>query len=179
MLDRNETALIIIDIQGTLARTVSQAEVMHSNWIKLLKGAQLLGLPIVVTEQNPQRLGPTIPELQEFIEKVPVIGKMSFSACLNDDFSQKLKETGKKQLLLAGIEAHVCVHQTVAGLLEESYDVHVVSDAVSSRAESNRQIALQRMRDSGAVLTSTEMALFEMMEVAEGDMFKQFVRIVK
>ena len=104
---------------------------------------------------------------------------MTFNACYNQTFLQKLEETGKEQLLVAGIEAHVCVYQTVSGLVKLPYKVYVASDAISSRTAWNRQIALKRMRQLGAVITTTEMALFEMMRTAEGELFRKFIRIVK
>ncbi|MFO7930336.1 MAG: isochorismatase family protein, partial [Desulfosalsimonas sp.] len=110
---------------------------------------------------------------------LPVFEKTAFNACLERKFSSDMRSTGRKQVLVCGVEAHVCVFQTVASLLDLSYEVHVAADAVSSRSDWNRETALQRMRQLGAVITSTEMALFELMEVAEGEKFKEFARIVK
>lgn len=179
MLVMDKTALLIIDIQGVLARTVYESNLIYANWHKLIKAAKLFQLPIILLEQYPQGLGPTIPELRELLGDLPPIEKITFNACLNAEFLKKIKETGRPQLLVAGIEAHVCVYQTVSGLLKEPYQIYVASDAVSSRTSWNRQMALERMRELGAVITTTEMALFEMVRVAEGEVFKQFIKIVK
>lgn len=179
MLEMSKTALLVVDIQGILARTVYDSHKIYTNWIKLIKAAQVFDLPIILLEQNPAGLGGTIPELKELLDDQKPIEKMTFNACYNETFLQKLKDTGREQLLVAGIEAHVCVYQTVAGLLKLPYKVYVASDAVSSRTAWNRQIALKRMRQLGAVITTTEMALFEIMRIAEGELFRKFIRIVK
>lgn len=179
MLDKEKSALLIVDIQGVLARTVHESNLLYANWKKLIKAAKLLQIPILVLEQYPQGLGTTIPELQELLADQSPIAKITFNACLNEEFLKKLKETGRQQILVAGIEAHVCVYQTVAGLLAHSYQVYIASDAVSSRTSWNRRMALQRMREMGAVITTTEMALFEIVKIAEGDLFRKFIKIVK
>ena len=175
----DNTALLLVDIQGTLARTVHESNLVFDNWLKLIKAAKLFKLPIIMLEQYPQGLGATIPEVSRLLEDVPPIEKITFNACLNENFLKKVSETGRKQLLVAGIEAHVCVYQSVSGLLEEHYEVHVASDAVSSRKSWNRLVALERMRDQGAIITTTEIALFEMMRIADNEMFRQFITIVK
>ncbi|WP_347490371.1 hydrolase [Desulfoscipio sp. XC116] len=180
MLLMDKTALLIIDIQGLLARTVYESHLIYANWQKLIKAAQLFKLPIILVEQNSNGLGRTIPELRGLLGDLPPIQKMTFNACLNEEFLHRLKETKREQLLVAGIEAHVCVYQTVSGLLKESsYQVHVASDAVSSRTAWNRDMALKRMRELGAVITTTKMALFEIMHTSEGELFRQFIKIVK
>ncbi len=179
MLDMDKTALLIVDIQGVLARTVHESNLIYGNWQKLIKAAQIFQLPIVLLEQNPRGLEPTIPELRELLGDLPAIEKMTFNACLNEEFLTRLRETGREQILVAGIEAHVCVYQTVCGLLKEPYQIYVASDAVSSRTSWNRMAALERMRELGAVITTTEMALFEMMRTSEGNLFRQFIKIVK
>jgi nicotinamidase-related amidase len=179
MLDMDNTVLLIVDIQGELARTVCDAHLIYTNWRKLINAAKLFRLPIILLEQYPSGLGKTIPEVREILGDLEAIEKISFNACLNDQFLQKVQETGRKQVLVAGIEAHVCVYQTVNGLLDHHYQIYIASDAVSSRTSWNRQIALERMRELGAVITTTEMALFELMRVAEGQLFRQFIKIVK
>jgi nicotinamidase-related amidase len=179
MLEMDKTALLVVDIQGTLARTVHDSHQVYLNWIKLIKAARVFQLPIILLEQNPRGLGVTIPELRELLGDQKPIGKMTFNACYNEEFVQKLRATGREQLLVAGIEAHVCVYQTVTGILKLPYQVYIASDAVSSRTSWNRQMALKRMQELGAVITTTEMALFEMMRTAEGELFKKFIKIVK
>ena len=179
MLTSDQTALLMIDVQGKLARTVSDSGRVLTNLEKLARGARLFGLPVIVTEQNPKGLGPTIPEIQKLLGDFAPVEKTAFNACGDPSFVGKIRETGRMQILVCGIEAHVCVYQTVAGLMDLAYEVQVAADAVSSRTPENRQMALDRMRDMGAAISTTEMALFELMEVAEGEAFSEFVRIVK
>lgn len=179
MLHREDTVLLMIDVQGKLARTVFESGRVLTNLEKLTRGARLFGLPVIVTEQNPKGLGPTIPELQKLLGDFAPIEKTAFNACADSSFVGKIRETGRNQILVCGIEAHVCVYQTVAGLLDLGYEVQVVADAVSSRTPENRRTALDRMRDMGTAISTTEMALFELMQAAEGEAFSEFIRIVK
>jgi nicotinamidase-related amidase len=180
MLNLNDTALVVIDVQGKLAQLMSHKEALFDNLQKVIKGAQVLELPIIWNEQLPEKLGPTIPEIAHLLANTTQpITKASFSCCGNPPFMDALKATQRKQVLLTGIETHVCVYQTCRDLLDLGYEVQVVSDAVSSRSPENRQIGLERMHEAGATLTSTEMALFELLRVAEGPRFKEITRIVK
>lgn len=179
MLKIENTTLLIIDIQGNLAHLMHGKELLFKNVQKLIKGIQILGIPILWVEQNPQGLGPTIPEIADILSNIQPISKMSFSSCRNDDFLQALNALNRKQVLVAGIEAHVCVYQTAADIVDIGYEVQVVTDAVSSRNVENKEIGLQRMRDSGVSLTSVETALFELLKVAEGEQFKEILKIVK
>ena len=178
MLKIENTTLLIIDIQGNLAHLMHGKELLFKNVQKLIKGIQILGIPILWVEQNPQGLGPTIPEIADILSNIQPISKMSFSSCRNDDFLQALNALNRKQVLVAGIEAHVCVYQTAADIVDIGYEVQVVTDAVSSRNVENKEIGLQRMRDSGVSLTSVETALFELLKVAEGEQFKEILKIV-
>ena len=179
MLKTENTTLLIIDIQGNLAHLMHGKELLFKNVQKLINGIQVLGIPILRVEQNPQGLGPTIPEIADILSNIQPISKMSFSSCRNDDFLQALNALNRKQVLTAGIEAHVCVYQTAADLVDIGYEVQVVTDAISSRSVENKEIGLQRMRDSGVSLTSVETALFELLKVAEGEQFKEILKIVK
>lgn len=180
MLVMDNTVLLLVDLQGTLARTVHESNVIFANWLKIVKAAKLFELPIIMVEQNPKGLGGTIPEVKDLLPNVVPIQKVTFNACHNPEFLTKLREARRKQLLVAGIEAHVCVYQTVSGILEQNeYEVHVASDAVSSRLALNRTVALERMREKGAVITTTEIALFEMMRISDNDLFRQFLKVVK
>ena len=179
MLSVDDTVLLVIDVQGKLAQLMHDRETLFANVKKIVKGAQVLEIPILWTEQNPDGLGRTIPEVAELLAGLEPISKLSFSCCGSEVFMKQLKELGRRQVLVAGIEAHVCVYQTVADLAERGYEVQVVADAVSSRAAANRQVGLERIKEAGATITSTETALFELMRIAEGDRFKQLLRIVK
>jgi len=179
MLTLENSALIVIDVQGKLARLMYEKEALFENLQKLIKGAQILGIPIIVTEQNPKGLGPTIPEVAHLLSNIQPIPKFSFSCCGDERFLQELKALNRKQVLIAGIEAHVCVYQTAMDLLNSGYEVQIVADAVSSRTAKNRDIGLGKMNSEGAGLTSTETALFELLKVAEGAKFKEILKVVK
>jgi len=179
MLKKENSTLLIIDIQGNLAHLMHGKEILFKNVQKLIKGIQILGIPILWVEQNPQGLGPTIPEIADILSNIQPISKMSFSSCRNDDFLQALNALNRNQVLVAGIEAHVCVYQTAADIVDIGYEVQVVTDAISSRSVENKEIGLQRMRDSGVSLTSVETALFELLKVAEGEQFKEILKIMK
>lgn len=180
MLTLNNTALVVIDVQGKLAQLMSQKETLFENLQKIIKGARVLELPIIWNEQLPEKLGPTVPEIAQLLANTTQpIAKSSFSCCANPPFMAGLKATQRKQVLLTGIESHVCVYQTCLDLLNLGYEVQVVTDAISSRTAENRQIGLERMKEAGATLTSTEMALFELLRVAEGAQFKEITKIVK
>jgi hypothetical protein len=179
MLKMENVSLLIVDIQGNLAHAMHEKELLFKNMQTLIKGIQVLGLPILWVEQNPQGLGPTIPEIADILSTIQPITKMSFSSCRNDRFMKALRGLNRKQVLIAGIEAHICIYQTAADLVALGYEVQVVSDAVSSRNRVNKEIGLQKMRDSGVSLTSVETALFELIRVAEGEQFKEILKIVK
>lgn len=180
MLNLNNTTLLIIDVQERLVPVMLNKEKLLDNLQRLIKGANVLKLPIIYTEQVPEKLGPTLPEIADLLtEASDPISKSSFSCYSCSPFVEQLKELGRTQVLVAGIETHVCVYQTAIDLLEQGYEVQLVTDAVSSRTAENRQLAVNRMKEAGAKLTSTEMALFELLRVAEGDKFRQVSRIVK
>lgn len=179
MLKTENTILLLVDIQGKLAHLMHEKELLFDNLQKLIKGVQVLGVPILWVEQNPLGLGPTIPEIADLLPKIEPVSKMSFSSCRNDRFLQALKNLNRRQILVAGIETHICVYQTTADLIDMGYDVHLVTDAVSSRTVANKTIGLQKMCDAGACMTSVETALFELLKVAEGGPFKEIIKIVK
>jgi nicotinamidase-related amidase len=177
MLDREKTALIVVDIQGNLAQAMSEKELLFENVEKIIRGVQAFGIPVLVTEQV--KLGPTIPALARYLEGVKPIVKDSFSCCGDERFMKELTALNCRQILMTGIEAHVCAYQTTMDLLEKGYEVHLVADAVSSRTIRNREIGIQKLKDSGAILTSTEMALFELLKTAGDPKFKEIFKIVK
>jgi len=179
MLRPDNTALALIDIQGKLASLMHQREQLYRNLEILIKGAQVLELPILWLEQYPQGLGPTIPEVADLLKDQQPLAKLCFSACGLPEFAQALRASNRRRVLLAGIEAHICVYQTCRDLLDQGYGVEVVGDAVSSRTPENKQTGLDRMVQAGAVLTSVEMALFELLRVAGTPQFKEIARLVK
>lgn len=180
MLFIEDTVLVIVDVQGKLAQLMADKETLFANLARLVQGADVLEIPILWLEQYPEGLGPTIEPLAALLApKRQPMPKLSFSCWGCPAFVDALRATGRRQVLLAGIETHVCIYQTTADLLAEGYEVQVVGDAVSSRTAENRQIGLQRVRDLGAAVTSTEMALFELVRVARGDRFRAIARIVR
>lgn len=179
MLKMDDAALVIVDVQGKLATLMHEKERFFSNIVTITRGAWELGLPILWNEQLPDKLGPTIPELKEVLPGMEPMVKNTFSCWGNGEFVKKLKATGCHQVILTGMETHVCVYQTAADLLANGYEVYLVGDAVSSRSAENKQIGIEAIRDLGAKLTSVEMCLFEMLQVAEGEKFKKIIKIVK
>jgi len=179
MLKRENAALVVIDVQGKLATLMHRKESLFANLIRMIRGAKVLGLPIIWTEQLPDKLGETLPEIQKELGGLKPLIKKTFSCCGDDAFLKVLSGLGRKQLLLTGIETHVCVYQTALDLLASGYEVHLVGDAISSRIESNYQLGIERMKGAGAIMTSVEMSLFELLRVAGGDQFKQIIEIVK
>lgn len=179
MLKPSNTALVIIDIQSKLWNVMFEKEALLENAQKLVKGMQVLGIPIILTEQNPRGLGPTVPELMQLIPDVKPLPKFSFSCCQDPGFHQALRSLNRKQILICGIESHICVYQTTLELLGSGYEVQVIADVVSSRAVRNRDIALSRMQSEGAKLTVTEMALYELLQTSESPQFKEMLRVVK
>ena len=179
MLDIESTALVVVDVQGKLAQLMANRETLFANLQRMVRGAQVLHLPILWVEQNPNKLGATIPEVASLLPDQSPIDKMSFSCTGCDDFNRALKNTGCQQLLVVGIEAHICVYQTAVGLVKAGYEVEVVTDAVGSRVAANCDVGIKRMESKGVGLTSTEMALFELMCTAEHPVFREIQAVVK
>jgi nicotinamidase-related amidase len=175
VLERERAALVVVDVQEAFRPAVGEFESVAHNAGVLVQGARTLGLPVVVSEQYPKGLGRTVPEVGEHLEGTDPLEKVVFSACRAEGFDLD----GRDQALVCGIEAHVCVEQTVQDLLDQDVEVHVAADAVTSRTALNRRLGLEKMERSGAWVTSTEMALFELVGRAGTDEFKQIQALVK
>ena len=175
LLERERTALVVVDVQEAFRPAVGEFDAVAAKAAVLVQGARALGLPVVVTEQYPKGLGETVPEVAAHLDGVARVDKTVFSAARADGFSLD----GRDQALVCGIEAHVCVHQTVADLLDAGVQAHVAADAVTSRTALNRRLGLERMEASGAVVTSTEMALFELVGRAGTPEFKTIQGLVR
>jgi nicotinamidase-related amidase len=175
---RAGVGLVVIDLQERLLPAVFESERLVQTVTCLVKGASILGLPVLVTEQYRKGLGSTIDQFAQLIPDVP-FHKMTFSACGAEDFLNALRQKNLTQAILCGIEAHVCVTQTCLDLLAEGFRIFVAADAVSSRTAQNKQVGLERMRDAGAVIVSTEMILFELLEKAGTEESKQILALVK
>lgn len=179
MLNIDKTAFVLIDVQEKLSRVMHEKEELFANLQKLIKGMKLLDIPIVVTEQNPNGLGPTVPDIAPLLSDVKPVIKFSFSCCDEEQFIREVEKLNRKQILLAGIETHVCVYQTAVDLLKAGYEVHAVVDGVSSRTPENKNLALDKMKSEGAKLTGVEIALFELLRTAKHPKFKEMSQIVK
>ena len=178
-LTAENTALLLIDFQERLFPVMHDKEKLLNNVVKLTKGALALELPVIVTEQYPKGLGPTIPEIKSLIPGFKAIEKTCFSCCDEPAFMETLAVSKRKQIIIAGIEAHICTYQTAVGLARAGYQVEVSSDGISSREAENKAAALAKLGLMGIMPTTTEMALFELLKAAKGDKFKAISAIVK
>lgn len=179
MLMSGTTALLIIDIQEKILPVINNHQHLVDNTLKLIKGFKVLGLPIFYTEQYPKGLGSTISLLKNELNNLEPYNKMSFSCSGAGDLFEELKTKKLSQIVVCGVEAHVCVQQTVMDLLENNFQVNLAADAVSSRKEIDFNIALDRMRNHGSEITTSESILFELLNVCGTQQFKEISKIVK
>ena len=179
MLEIANSTLVIIDVQGKLAQLVKMKAMLFSNIARLIQGAQLLKIPIIVTEQKPDKLGPTVLELTTFLDKISPIEKESFSGWGKREFSESVLGLKRKQIIVTGIETHICVYQTAIDLVQNDFEVHVIADAVSSRKRLDHNCGLECVRAGGALVATTEAVLFEWIKTAADPRFKELVKIVK
>lgn len=179
MISRDAAVLVIIDIQGNLAQAMFDKENLFLNTVKLIKGFKAMSLPMIVTEQIPEKLGPTIPQIARELEGLNFIPKESFSCWDEINFKKQIEALNRKQVVLLGIETHICVYQTALDLITKGYNVHLVADCVSSRTPENRTIGIDAMKSAGAYITSTEMVLFELLRTAADPQAKEIFKIVK
>ena len=177
LMSRADTALLVVDVQTKLISLVPGHDHLVWNIRRLIDGAKVLGLPVLGSEQYPQGLGPTVPRLAALIGPMPA--KVDFSCAGCPEIAPALDAAGIHKVLVVGIEAHVCVQQTVLDLIAASFRVYVVVDAVGSRFDIDYQTALRRMESSGATLTTTEAALFEWCQRAGTPEFKQISALVR
>ncbi len=179
-LHRNDAVLLVVDVQDRLCRAMDEQvlEQLISNITILQAAAKELGLPMLATEQYVKGLGETLPVLKEKLVE-PAIGKMAFGSCGEPSFPERLKALGRRQVIVTGMEAHVCVLQTVLGLIDAGYHVHLVKDAVMSRRKENWKVGIEAAVAAGAVPTSTETVLFQLLRVAGSDEFRKLLRLVK
>jgi nicotinamidase-related amidase len=176
---KENTAGLIIDIQEKLFPAMSGREPLLKNCIKLIRGLQILGIPFIVTQQYTKGLGETISEITHEIPYFSYIEKRDFSCCGEPEVMDRLKELRVKNVLICGIESHVCVLQTALDLKESGFEPVIILDAVSSRFESNLKLARERFRHEGIMMTSVESVLFEMTRSSSAPEFKAISNIVK
>jgi nicotinamidase-related amidase len=178
-INENDTALILIDIQDKLAAAMRHKDQIVHNCLHLIELAKLLNIPILVTEQYPKGLGPTLPEIKEALAEYAPFEKLSFDCCQEEGFLATVASLGRKKLLLTGMETHICVLQTALGLIKEGYAVQVVQDAVCSRTKNNFATGLGIMDRAGAVITGTETVLFQLLRKAGTEPFKVISKRIK
>jgi nicotinamidase-related amidase len=180
ILDRNKAALVVVDVQEAFRSAIPEFPQIASRISIAVRGFQALDLPIIVTEQYPKGLGRTAEEILfsmpsdfEFVEKT------SFSSCGAVSFHEKLHGSGASQIVLCGLESHICVNQTAHDLLNEQFEVHVMTDCVGSRYAQDKETAVRKMQMSGVVLSTMEMALFELLKDARHEQFKEIQNLIK
>ncbi len=180
-LQPEECVLVVVDIQEKLLPPIFNKEQLVRNSQLLIRLAKIIGLPIVATTQYSKGLGGTVPEINCLLEGVATYDKLEFSCFGSDQFCGEMKSlpSGRNTLLVCGMEAHICVMQTVLGGLNRGYLVHVAADAAGSRAESNWKIGLKRMESAGAVISSTEMMMYELMRASGTPVFKEMLKYLK
>ena len=174
---RDDCVLLVIDVQERLIDTVAKKAELVKNIEALIKVAKVLRVPVLVTEQ--EKLGRTVPELEDGLPDPPKFHKLAFSCCEGPEFMTKMRELERKTVIVCGIEAHICVMQTILDMLDHSYRISVPKDATSSHNAIDWETAIERMRDSGATITTTEALIYELTERAGTEEFKRILEIVK
>ena len=179
LLRKENTGLVVVDAQKNLMAVMGQKERVIDNIIKLLELAKLFNLPIVTTEQYPKWLGATLPEVVESMPAYEPIAKLHFDCCNVDAFSENLSGKGLKNIIITGVETHICIFQTCVSLLGRGYNVQVPQDAVTSRTEENWRVGLGLMEEAGATITSTETIIYQVLKKAGTKEFKHMLKFVK
>jgi nicotinamidase-related amidase len=180
LLDRQRTALAIIDMQEAFRVPIADFSEVASRIAIMAEACKILSVPMIVTEQYPKGLGHTATEITlQLPEDLEPIEKLAFSACGAREFDTRLRERHIEQVMVCGIEAHICVSQTTHDLLQLGYQVHLLSDAITARSPHNREVGLNKMVRAGAIGSSIEMALFEMLRSSEASEFKAIQKLIK
>jgi isochorismate hydrolase len=178
-LDKNNVALVIIDIQERLAAVMKMKEAVINNCLHLIELAKMLSIPIILTEQYPKGIGQTVEPIRRALPDYRPIEKIAFSCCDEPSFLDEMKRLNKKSLIITGMETHICILQTSIGLLRESYTIHLVKDAVCSRTKENWRVACEFIRDAGGVVTCTETVLFQLLRTAGTEEFRAISKRIK
>lgn len=179
MFSIDKTVMVLVDVQGKLAQIMQDKDNLFSSLQIMIQSMQILGVPIIWMEQIPKNLGDTSKEISDCIIDNEPIAKSSFSCCGEPKFMEAFEQSGRTQVLLTGIETHICVFQTAQDLMDKGCQVQVVSDCVSSRTKANKDIGIQRIVQTGGQVTCLEMAVFELLGRAGGDKFKQIIKLIK
>ena len=170
---------LVVDIQERLFPHIFEHEQLQENAVKLIRGLRILDVPLLVTQQYTKGLGPTIPAIDQALEHYTPVEKLTFSCCGAPGLMESLEQLGRKQVILFGIETHVCVLQTTLDLLEQGYQPVLIEDCVSSRKLNDKLVAVERMRSEGAIISTYESILFELSGIAGTDTFKAISKLVK
>jgi hypothetical protein len=176
---KEQSSGLIIDIQERLYPHIYKHEIISKNTAILIRGLKILKIPVILTQQYTTGLGDTIPAIKEAMADYSVIEKNSFSCCDEPVFMENLHQLGKKYIIMAGIEAHVCVLQTMLDLMENNFIPVVIENCISSRKKRDKNIAVDRMRQEGAVISTYESVLFELTRFAGTSEFKQISNLIK
>ena len=180
MIKKDDCILLVLDIQGTLFETMVEKERMLTASLKMIDFARRVDIPIVATEQYPKGLGPSLPEILEALpEGIEVIPKTTFSCFGEPKFDATIRSLNRKTIIVVGMETHICVNQTVLDLIEHGFQAHVVEDAVRCRWENSHRIAIEKMRQAGAIICDWEMAAYELTYGAKTAEFKQLLDLMK
>jgi len=179
MLEIKKSCLVVVDVQGKLAQLMHDKQQLFNNIQILIKAANILDIPIIFCQQYPQGLGQTIAPIAKLLTGIEPVNKLTFSCCGDEKFNTRLKRLARRQILLCGIETHVCVYQTAMDLLARGCQVELIADAVSSRTLKNKQIAIGKMQAEKVKISSVETALFELLKTAEHPQFKKIAKLVK
>ena len=179
ILGREHSGLLVVDVQERLWTVMRQRRRLAERIVIAVRGSRLLKVPIYLTEQYPRGLGPTIAPVRSALGDIEPLVKMTFSCCGLTELPRMMKEKGIEQVILAGIEAHVCVLQTALDLMADGFQVHLLADAVSTRHPADEKAALQRLSHEGVILSTVETALFELLTTAEAQEFKEVSKLVK
>ena len=178
MLSREDAFCVMIDMQEKLVPAIAHSEQLVADCAMLLEGLRILGVPVLASQQYTKGLGATIPELESYTGGRP-FEKITFSCWKDPKFREAAQAAGRKQVIICGTETHICVQQTVLEMLEAGFEVYLITDCVGSRFDRDKEIAFDRMRQAGAILTSAEAALFEMTVRGGSDVFKAISKLVK
>lgn len=180
LLTAENCLLIVIDMQEPFLRTIFQRERVLANVCALISGANTLQIPVIGTTQYAARMGDLVPEVRRLLPlRQSIFDKMTFSCYADPSFSSEVTRADRKQILLCGVESHICVSQTAHDLIQAGYQVHLAVDAVSSRSETNYRLGLEKMRQAGVLTSSVEMALYEMLKEAGTSDFREILKIIK
>lgn len=176
---KDDSVLVIVDIQERLVNAMPVKDAVISNCLHLIELSKMYNMPVLVTEQYPKGLGHTVEEIRNALSVYQPLEKLSFSCCGDRNFIGELNKMNRKNIILAGMEAHVCVLQTCLDLLQEGFNVHLVKDAVCSRSKENWKTGVEFMRDAGAIVTCAETVLFQLLKMAGTEEFKAISKRIK